>query len=237
MNYKYPLICFEGLDASGKATMSAYAAEVLKGIVFSFPCYDSPTGKLLLGHLKGEVEMVGSAPFPPPCRGSKLTDYNMLVRQSLMTVNRYELQARILHALTERPVVLDRYWLSSLVYGEAEGLDTEWIVEISSALLKPDLTIVLDIPVCAVGQRRPQARDKNETDLDKLQRVRDLYRAPNHYTHQNHTVILDADQRLDVIKSVVHNLISYNISTASASTILSGDYNLSPAQDMVARRT
>jgi dTMP kinase len=148
------------------------------------------------------------------------------------------LQARILHALTERPVVLDRYWLSSLVYGEAEGLDTEWIVEISSALLKPDLTIVLDIPVCAVGQRRPQARDKNETDLNKLQRVRDLYRTySNHYTHQNYTVILDADRPLDEVKRVVHNLISYNISTTSASTILSGDYDLSPAQDMVARRT
>ena len=44
MNYKYPLICFEGLDASGKATMSAYAAELLKGVVFSFPRYDTPTG-------------------------------------------------------------------------------------------------------------------------------------------------------------------------------------------------
>ena len=211
MNYKYPLICFEGLDASGKATMSAYAAELLNGAVFSFPCYDSPTGKLLLQHLKGEVEMVGSIPFPPPCRGSKLADYNMLVRQSLMTVNRYELQARILHALTERSVVLDRYWLSSLVYGEAEGLDTEWVVEISSALLRPDLTIVLDIPVCAVGQRRPQARDKNETDLNKLQRVRDLYRTySNHYTYKNYTVILDADRPLDEVKRVVHNLISHN---------------------------
>lgn len=237
MNYKYPLICFEGLDASGKATMSAYAAQVLKGVVFSFPCYNSPTGKLLLGHLKGEVEMVGSTPFPPPCRGSKFTDHNMLVRQSLMTVNRYEAQDQILHALKERPVVLDRYWLSSLVYGEAEGLNAGWIADISSALLKPDLTIVLDIPVCAVAARRPQARDKNETDLDKLQRVRDLYRALNGYTRHNHTVVLDADRPLDVVKSAVHNLISYNISTASASTILSGDYDLSPAQDMIARRT
>lgn len=207
MNYKHPLICFEGLDASGKATMSAYAAEVLKGVVFSFPAYDTPTGKLLLGHLKGEVEMVGSTPFPPPCRGSRFIDHNMLVRQSLMTVNRYEAQGRLLHALNTSPVVLDRYWLSSLVYGEAEGLDTKWIVEISSALLRPDLTIVLDIPVCAVGQRRPQARDKNETDLDKLQRVRDLYRASNGYTHQNHTVVLDADQPLDVVKIMVHNLL------------------------------
>ena len=215
MNYKRPLICFEGLDASGKATMSAYAAEVLKGVVFSFPAYDTPTGKLLLEHLKGEVEMVGVTPFPPPCRGSRFTDHNMLVRQSLMTVNRYEAQVRLLHALNTSPVVLDRYWLSSLVYGEAEGLDTEWIVEISSTLLKPDLTIVLDIPVCAVGQRRPQARDKNETDLDKLQRVRDLYRASNGYTHQNHTVILDADRPLDVVKNAVYNLINCNFSVTS----------------------
>ena len=135
--------------------------------------------------------------------------------RSLMTVNRYEAQAQLLHALNTSPVVLDRYWLSSLVYGEAEGLDTEWIVEISSTLLKPDLTIVLDIPVCAVGQRRPQARDKNETDLDKLQRVRDLYRASNGYTHQNHTVILDADRPLDVVKNAVYNLINCNFSVTS----------------------
>ncbi len=233
-NYEHPLICFEGLDASGKATMSAYAAALLRGVEFSFPCYDTPTGQLLLRHLKGEVEMVTRQPFPPPCRGSMLnTNDDMLTRQTLMTVNRLEAQDQILQALRGSPVVLDRYWLSSLVYGEAEGLDQKWIVDISSTLLRPDLTIVLDIPVEEVAKRRPQARDKNETDLDKLRRVRDLYRGANHYTYLNDTVVINANRPLDLVKAEVRNLVS----DFAHNSILSGEYDLSPAQVGVAKRS
>lgn len=230
-NYEHPLICFEGLDASGKATMSAYAADLMRGVVFSFPRYDTPTGKLLLRHLKGEVEMVTRQ---PPCRGNMLnTNDDMITRQVLMTANRLEAQDQILQALRASPVVLDRYWLSSLVYGVAEGLNSGWIADISSTLLRPDLTIVLDIPVEEVARRLPQARDKNESDLDKLRRVRDLYRNSIYCgTYPNDTVVINADRPLDLIKAEVRGLVS-----DFAHNILSGDYDLSCAQIGAAKRS
>ena len=113
MRYKHPLICVEGLDASGKFTIATYIADLLGGEVVSFPRYRTATGKLLLAHLKGEwgaisTTMCGEWTLDAPCQS--LAD--MMVRQALMSVNRYEAQSELLAKLEERPVVLDRYHLS-----------------------------------------------------------------------------------------------------------------------------
>ena len=100
---------------------------------------------------------------------------NMIVRQSLMTINRAELQAEIEAALELGPVVLDRWYASSLAYGVAEGLNPDWIRRISSVLLEPDAWILLDVDPEIAMKRRPTARDANERDFAKLHRVRRAY--------------------------------------------------------------
>ena len=42
-------------------------------------------------------------------------------------------------------VVCDRYLASSIAYGEAQGVDAEWLTEIQRALPQPSLTLFLDI--------------------------------------------------------------------------------------------
>ena len=102
---------------------------------------------------------------------------NPLVRQSLMIANRCEAQGAMCAELRERPMVLDRYTLSGLIFGEAEGLDPQLIRRMTKPLLTPQLTVILDIPVQMVAQRRPQARDANERNLDLLRHTRAAYRA------------------------------------------------------------
>lgn len=54
-------------------------------------------------------------------------------------------------------VVCDRYSLSTIAYGEASGVDPEWLKEINDHFLKPDITFLLQpsLDVCMerVGRR------------------------------------------------------------------------------------
>lgn len=208
MRYKHPLICVEGIDCSGKFTIATYIADLLGGEVVSFPRYRTATGKLLLAHLKGEwgaisTTMCGEWTLDAPCQS--LAD--MMVRQALMSVNRYEAQGELLAKLEERPVVLDRYSLSSEAYGAAEGLDPAWLRAIGEPLLKSDLTIILDLPPELVAQRRPQARDRNERDLAKLRAARERYQTI--FAEREGVEIVDASEPLSIVKAMVRGWLIY----------------------------
>src|SRR4026209_1632682 len=41
-------------------------------------------------------------------------------------------------------LICDRYLASSVAYGEAQGLDSAWLLEIQRHLPQPDLTLLLD---------------------------------------------------------------------------------------------
>lgn len=157
-------VAVEGIDASGKATVSRALAVDLGAGLTSFPRYGTATGRAILGHLRGEW-------------GATRCDLDPLVRQSLMLANRLEAQEDVRRALAVGDLVADRYELSGLVYAEAEGLDRDWLRAVHAPLIHPDLTIVLDIPVPLVALRRPVARDLNERDRGLLERARELYRA------------------------------------------------------------
>lgn len=166
----FPLIGIEGRDASGKATLTASLTKRLSehyghAESFSFPAYGTKVGALLLSHLKGEWSVPDTDADPAA---------NMRVRQTLMTVNRLEVQARIAAALLRGAVVLDRWVLSSLAYGVVEGLNPDWILSISATLLRPDLWLLLDVDSATPAARRPP-RDLNESDVGKMERVRVAY--------------------------------------------------------------
>ena len=70
----------------------------------------------------------------------------------------------------------DRYVASSIAYGEAHGLDPQWLAEIQRFLPAADLTILLDIAPDRAAARKAANRDRYERDLALLSRVRDSYR-------------------------------------------------------------
>jgi thymidylate kinase len=98
-----------------------------------------------------------------------------LVFQALQTVNRLELLPQIMEALTRGPVVFDRYTASGLVYGGLDGLDPKWIELVNASLPEPDLWILLDAPVAVGFERRPERRDRIESNREYLEKVRTGY--------------------------------------------------------------
>lgn len=157
------VLAFEGLDQSGKQTQSERLAEVLRAegrqVEFlSFPEYSTAIGTEIGKALQGE------------------RDYEPDTLQLLYIANRYEFRPRMRQWLAAGAIVIcDRYLASSVAYGEAQGLDPAWLLDVQRYLPPPSLTLVLDIPPEVSLARKHAARDKFERDLPLLARVRASY--------------------------------------------------------------
>jgi dTMP kinase len=187
------LVAFEGLDQSGKQTQAEKLRDRLTGDgravqLLSFPDYTTPLGVELSRALRGERE------------------YGADVMQLLYVANRYEWKDEILSARAAGAVVVcDRYVASSVAYGEAQGLDPRWLVEIQKYLPQPDLTVLLDIPPEVSARRKTADRDKYERDLALLGRVRDSYRRQ---AAAGGWLVLDADRDRDAVAAEVYEAVT-----------------------------
>lgn len=176
------IIAFEGIDACGKTTQIALLKKYLernaKVRVFSFPNYETETGKAVKKLLKAD-------------------DCDPLVLQSLMSMNRYECQTEMKVAKYEGFVLLDRYWLSGFVYGRADGLSESWLREVHTRLLQPDRWIILDLPVEESFRRRPVRDDAYEANVDRLEKARGWYASAG---PQRNVSIINAMQDEEIIQ-------------------------------------
>lgn len=176
------LICIEGIDASGKHTQAKRLAEHIGATLISFPSYETPMGKAILGHLKrywsaaaaATVEPAGAGYFPD---AEAVRALNALVFQALQVANRMERSGEIKATLASgKSVVLDRYWPSGWVYGTADGLDRDYLLRLHECLPKPDLAILLDVDPDHSVLRRPERRDRYEEDSGMMETAAELYR-------------------------------------------------------------
>jgi dTMP kinase len=157
------LVAFEGLDQSGKQTQAERLQATLDARgdacrLLSFPAYDTAIGEEIHRALHGKRE------YPPD------------VMQLLYVANRYEHKPQIEQWLAAgTTIVCDRYAASTVAYGEAHGLDPQWLADIQRYLPAADLTILLDIAPATAAARKAANRDKYERDLALLSRVRDSY--------------------------------------------------------------
>jgi thymidylate kinase len=202
-------VVIEGLDASGKQTHSKLLAELLGAKRFSFPNYASVTGKAILGHLKKEWACCSIPPhsFPSP--------EDALVFQALQTANRLEILPEIELARRIGPVVFDRYWQSAVVYGVLDGLSPELALRIQAgALPQADVNILIDISVEESFKRRPERRDRYETDAEYMQKVRNGYlrlwgergdRGGKYAADADRWIVVDGIGDLNEVKARVYN--------------------------------
>jgi dTMP kinase len=158
------IIVFEGLDQSGKQTQAELLRDHLKerghkSRLVSFPDYGTSIGEEIARALQGERE------------------YAADVMQLLYVANRYERKADLQRWLDGGLVlVCDRYTASSVAYGEAQGLDAGWLVQMQRFLPPASLTIMLDIAPDTAVARKAVDRDRYERDLAMQGRVRESYR-------------------------------------------------------------
>ncbi len=176
------------MDASAKETQANLLAKKLSAALFSFPNYETETGKLIKRLL---ISGPGSISMEEPKQdgtngpvGGKAKAYTL---QALMTVNRLEQLGNIMHYLNNgKNVVLDRWCDSGRVYGSIDGLPAYWLDDIHQSLPEPDITIFVDIPVEESFRRRPDRLDDYEKNVETMQKARDNYytlymERPNHY--------------------------------------------------------
>jgi dTMP kinase len=186
------LIAFEGLDQSGKQTQAETLRDRLVEAgrlvrLLSFPAYDTAIGTEIGKALQGDRE------------------YGPDVMQLLYVANRYEWKPQMERELGRGTVLIcDRYLASSVAYGEALGLDPQWLIDMQKYLPQPDITFLLDIDPGVSSRRKTADRDKYERDLALLGRVR------NSYLRQAAAgwVPLDADRDRAAVAADVWNAVA-----------------------------
>jgi dTMP kinase len=186
------LIAFEGLDQSGKETQARHLRarieqEGRRARAVSFPDYDTPIGQEIAKALRGDQ------------------DFGPDVMQLLYIANRFEHRQRLELWLKAGDVVLcDRYCASSVAYGEAQGLDPEWLAQVQRDLPKPAVTVLLDIAPETAIRRKAAGRDRYERDRLLLTRVRESYRRQ---ATQPGWVLIDGERPEDEVTAAVERAV------------------------------
>lgn len=160
------LIAFEGIDGSGKSTQALRLTDALRArghvVTFLREPGDSAYGRELR-----RIFVEGRDVSPEEEMRLFLEDRKIDVRDNIApALERGEI------------VVMDRYYLSSVVYQGALGLDPAMILAKNEAIApRPDLTLVFDLDPGVALERIRAARGEANTfeDGDYLVRVRALY--------------------------------------------------------------
>jgi dTMP kinase len=148
-------IVVEGIDGSGSTTHTKLLGKALRqrGLSVVETCEPSagPIGALIRQVLQRRL-------FVADATGPRAFAWSTMAL--LFAADRMDhLDSTIVPALREGKIVLsDRYDLSSLAYQSVTAPNGEkvvpWIRELNAAALRPDLTIVIDVPVEVAEERR-----------------------------------------------------------------------------------
>jgi dTMP kinase len=151
-------LTFEGLDFSGKTTQARLVVEKLK---------TPPSNSGLLPRTVQFIREPGGTRISERLREILLDKKNLEMSQMsellLFSASRAQLVEEIILPALQRgeTVVCDRYYDSTTAYqGYGRGLDLSTIRRINSAAtfgLKPDLTVLVDIPVEEIERRKAVA--------------------------------------------------------------------------------
>ncbi|MBA0908657.1 MAG: dTMP kinase [Nitrosarchaeum sp.] len=183
------IVVIEGGDQAGKKTQTELLLKVLKKrkiktALFSFPDYTTPIGKEIQKYLGGKRK------FPPQ------------VIHCLLAANRWEKLHDILAAQSKNSVlIMNRYYQSNLIYGLANGMKREWLVNLDVGLPKADLVILLDVTQKESFNRKKTNRDKFEKNEKFIQKISKIYRIT---AKKEHWKIINASKsKLEVHKDIL----------------------------------
>ncbi len=180
------IIVIEGTDCSGKETQTKKLKERLikegkKVNTFSFPKYDSPTGKIIGGPFLGKEHITESWFEDPTTVDPKIASlyyaadrkYNFNIVESYLKESDY--------------VILDRYISSNMAHQGSKLTTKEerlklfkWIENLEYDLLelpKPDITVLLYMPVEYADKLKQNRKelDCHERNIEYLKRSEYTY--------------------------------------------------------------
>lgn len=167
---KGKFIVLEGIDGSGKSSQTGPLMERLRAL--GIPCRDTrePTG----GPVGSLIRQIFTG---------RVTADNRVIA-ALYAADRIDHLVNEVDGLLSAidsgvTVVGDRYYFSSYAYHSVD-VDMDWVIEanaLSAQLLRPTLTVFLDVPVDTALERIRQNRFVEEIfdQEDRLRKTRELY--------------------------------------------------------------
>jgi dTMP kinase len=191
---KGKLIVIEGLDGCGKSTHAKLLAAWLRSRGYKVVTTDEPTdgliGQLIKRSLKGELRL--------PVAAEAL----------LFAADRAQHVVEVISPALKagKIVITERYICSSLAYQSARGLSMSWIEAINKHAIKPDLTILIDVPaeVGLTRVKRMRKLDTFESDMRLQQRVRANYL---HLSERKGLKVVDGARSIDVVQADIRKLV------------------------------
>ena len=194
---KGKIVIIEGMDKSGKTTQSKllynFYDKIYSGQVglLNFPDYNTRIGNEIKLFLHGNV------------------NYSNEVKHILLSANRWEKKEEI-ERLRKRHklLIFNRYYQSNLVYGLANGMNFEWLVNLDKGLPKEDLVIVLDIDPNLSYKRgidNDFMLDEFEKDKEFLKKVRQNYL---YLAKQLNWHVINSDSDQNTIMKTIVNIIN-----------------------------
>ena len=151
-------IVLDGPDASGTSTHTELLAERLKSmgkdVLLTSEPTDGPIGKKIRGYL----------------RSGNIDPLNL---QILFTQDREWHVTNVIQPALDagKIVVCDRYWYSTIIYAEAQGLYAPELKEVNSKFIQPSL-IFFTLPPIAVSLERMTSRATKEVfEKENIQRT------------------------------------------------------------------
>ncbi|HDI12531.1 MAG: dTMP kinase [Hadesarchaea archaeon] len=161
---KGKFVSIEGPDGCGKSTHARLLVRWLRSKGFGVVLTDEPTngvfGRLVKKVLRGELKLP------------------VTVEALLFAADRIQhVRDLILPSVNAGKIVVsERYVYSSIAYQSARGLPVRWIKRINRYAPRPDLAILIDVPIevssARIGSRR---LDEFERDPGLQERVRRNY--------------------------------------------------------------
>jgi dTMP kinase len=188
-----PLIIFEGPDGSGTTTHSALLAEKLRAegrdVLLTCEPTEGPIGRFIRGELaKSSIE-------------------SPTALQLLFTADRaWHVDTVITPALNAgKTVITDRFSLSTLLYGEALGIDRNWLENMNKKFDQESM-MILCLPPFETCMERMEKREFQDV-LEKREFQKKVYDLYKNYAEENQIEAIDTSKGKEEVAEKIRSFI------------------------------
>ncbi len=186
------LIVVEGIDGAGKTTIAKYLANTLISKGFKAIYTREPYHPQIIKLLENKGKELGA-----------------IMEALLLAADRYLHIQEVIkpHLEVGYYVICDRYYYSSLAYQTARGADINWIRTINFFIIRPDVSIYLDVnPEVGLSRlsKNSERRLRYLEDIELLRKVRSNYL---NLVRKEELIYVNAEKPLSEVKADVVSII------------------------------